>query len=131
MNENAFHKILIIDDDDANRFVLEMILKQEGFLPISATDGRSGIEAARREAPALILLDVFLPGEDGFDILLQIKNDSELASIPVMIFTVLERPQSRRRAMAMGACDYVTKPFDITEIVTAVKNRLTPGGDCG
>lgn len=113
--------ILVIDDDEANRQVLEILLRRENIRAIPAPDGKSGLELARSRQPDLILLDVFMPEEDGFEILEQLKQEPATAKIPVVIFTILEQEQSRKKAVAMGACDYITKPFDMKEIVLRIR----------
>lgn len=126
MSEKA---VLVIDDDDANRLVLEILLRRENIRAISAPDGKTGLELARSRQPDLILLDVFMPEEDGFEILEQLKQDTATAKIPVVIFTILELDQSRKKAMTMGACDYITKPFDMKEIVMRIR-ELVNKEDC-
>ncbi len=121
--------VLIIDDEDANCQILEVLFKKEGIETVSAPDGEKGLQIARARLPRLILLDVFLPEEDGFEILEKIVSDKTLKDIPVILFTVLEREKSKRQAFDLGAKDYITKPFDMKEIVTRVKQLLLPEKD--
>jgi DNA-binding response OmpR family regulator len=116
--------VLVIDDDDANRKVLEILLRRENIRAILAQDGKTGLELARSEQPDLIILDVFMPEEDGFEILEQLKQEILTTKIPVIIFTILEREQSRKKAMNMGACDYITKPFDMKDIVVRIRELI-------
>ncbi|OQX26005.1 MAG: hypothetical protein BWK80_12695 [Desulfobacteraceae bacterium IS3] len=117
--------ILVIDDDEVNRQVLEILLRRESIRAIPAQDGKTGLELARSQQPDLILLDVFMPEEDGFEILEQLKQETLTTKIPVIIFTVLEREQSRKKAMNMGACDYITKPFDMKDIVLKIQEIVS------
>lgn len=116
--------VLVIDDDDVNRQVLEILLRRENIRAMLAQDGKTGLELACSEPPDLILLDVFMPEEDGFEILAQLKQEPATAKIPVVIFTILEREQSRKKALNMGACDYITKPFDMKEIVIRIREII-------
>ncbi|MBF0102149.1 MAG: response regulator [Desulfobacterales bacterium] len=118
------YRILIIDDDEANRKVMEMLLVRENFEPILAPNGRIGLELAHSQKPAIIVLDVFMPRENGFDLLKQFKADHELNHIPVLLFTILDREESRQKAMELGACAYITKPFDMKEVVSHIKKNL-------
>lgn len=117
-------KILVIDDDSANRLVLQMVLKRSGYTPVLAEDGGSGLSRAQEVLPDLILLDFFMPGEDGFDVLARLKSDPALKDIPVVIFTILVREESERKALEMGAAAYVTKPFDVEDVVTCIRRIL-------
>jgi CheY-like chemotaxis protein len=116
--------ILVIDDDFANRKVLEMVLKRSGYHPMLAGDGEEGLRQARETLPDLILLDLFMPGEDGFEVLAQFKEDETLRAVPVVIFTVLVREESERKALELGAAAYVTKPFDVDEVITCIRRIL-------
>ncbi|MEE4355681.1 MAG: response regulator [Desulfococcaceae bacterium] len=117
-------KILVIDDNEANRQILENLLQKEGLLPLLAEDGKSGLAAARENLPDLVLLDIFMPGEDGFKVLEEFQKDSRLKKIPVIIFTLLEREESRKKALEMGAKDYITKPFDMRDTVQRILRYL-------
>lgn len=116
--------ILVIDDDSANRLVLQMVLKRSGYTPVLAEDGSTGLSKARETRPDLILLDFFMPGEDGFDVLARLKDEDGLRDIPVIIFTILVREESERKALEMGAAAYVTKPFDVDEVVACIRRIL-------
>jgi CheY-like chemotaxis protein len=117
-------KILVIDDDFANRRVLQIVLKRNGYEAVLAGDGCEGLRLASETQPDLVLLDFFMPGEDGFEVLAQLKADPALRDIPVVIFTVLVREESERKALEMGAAAYVTKPFDIDEVITCIRRIL-------
>jgi CheY-like chemotaxis protein len=117
--------ILVIDDDFANRKVLQIVLKRSGYTAILAENGSIGLEQAKAVHPDLILLDFFMPGEDGFDVLQQLKADPELQDIPVVIFTVLVREESERKALELGATAYITKPFDVDEVITHIRRILS------
>ena len=99
--------VLVIDDDPAQRELMSRFLEREGFEPRTAPDGVTGLELARQLQPRAILLDVMMPGVDGWSVLTTIKGDSELAKIPVVMVTFVSE---RGLANALGAADYVIKP---------------------
>lgn len=125
MSDTTCHKsVLVIDDDEANRRVLAKLLLDVSIQPVLAGDGKTGLELARRCPPDLILLDLFMPGEDGFDVLDQIQQDPKLKSIPVIICSILEREESRQKALYLGARDYCVKPFNMDHIIDCIKSHL-------
>lgn len=121
-------RVLVIDDDAVIREVLEMVLKRERFLPLLADSGDSGIEMARQEMPDMILLDYIMPGMDGFEVLATLKADATLKEIPVIMFTVFSREENRRKALALGAAAYLTKPFDINEVIAHIRKQIAGRG---
>ena len=102
-------KVLVIDDEQTVRNLMRRFLAREGFDVITASNGREGIELARRLHPALITLDVLMPEFDGWSVLQALKDDPDLAQIPVLMLSILDEKQ---RGYALGASDYMTKPFD-------------------
>ncbi len=119
-------KILVVDDEFTIRYLVEHQLKRHGFEAVMAKDGPSALEAARTHKPDLIVLDIMMPGMDGFDVCRQLKNDPDLAHIPVIFLTALARKKDKLRAFEAGADDYLTKPFQTDEFVahlTAVLRR--------
>jgi len=116
--------VLVIDDDEANRQILERLLMKKSMDPLMAEDGKNGLALAREKHPDLVLLDIFMPGEDGFHVLQQFMEDPMLRNIPVIIFTLLEREESRKKALEMGARDYITKPFDMRDAVERIMKYL-------
>jgi len=116
--------VLIIDDNPSNIRLLEAILRTEGYVPLAALDGREGRELARRRRPALILLDIMMPGESGFDACRMLKSDPLTADIPVIFVTAVEDVGSKIKGLALGAVDYITKPFDKFEVIARVQRHL-------
>ena len=117
-------KILIVEDEQLIVEFVEFLLRQEGFVPLTASDGDVVIPLARQEQPALILLDVLLPTVDGFEVLRQLRDTPDLAHIPVIIFTARNRDADVALAFEMGASDYVAKPFSPTELLARVQKTL-------
>jgi len=120
----AAARVLVIDDDPMARQLVRRLLEAEGFAVIEAADGAAGIEAAREVAPDCITLDVMMPGTDGWTVLTELKNDPELAGIPVIMLSVLD---DRRLGFALGAAEYLTKPVDRKHLA-AVLGRYVPDG---
>nr|MBF0223617.1 response regulator [Desulfobulbaceae bacterium] len=116
--------VLVIDDDEVNRVVLSKILSKENIEVHAASDGKQGWAKAKAMIPDLVLLDIFMPGEDGFEVLARFKSTPELCEVPVCIFSILEREESKKKAFDLGAYAYLAKPFDMKEVVDQVKNIL-------
>ena len=104
--------ILVIDDEDINRHLLTRRLTHEGHAVLTADDGDAGLALAARESVDLILLDVLMPGLSGYDVLSRLKADAALREIPVLMISALDQTASVTRCIALGADDYLTKPFD-------------------
>ncbi len=120
--------ILIVDDQFTIRYLVDHQLKKQGFETIMAKDGPSALEAAISHQPDLIVLDVMMPDMDGFDVLEQLKQDPDLAHIPVIFLTALSNKEDKLRAFKMGAEDYLIKPFQADEFVAHVTAALRSAG---
>lgn len=108
--------VLIVDDTPTNVLILKKTLLNSGYNVMSAENGIIGREIALREKPDLILLDIMMPEEDGFETLTKLKNTPETASIPVIFLTALSDVDSKVKGFELGAVDYITKPFHPQEI---------------
>src|SRR5918911_3204474 len=106
-------KILYIEDNRENRMLVRAILEAEGYTVIDAEDGLSGIEAAIREEPALILLDVNLPAVDGYEVVAIIKSFPAFATTPVIAVTAYAMEGDRQRTLVAGCDGYIQKPIDV------------------
>ncbi|MEP7325076.1 MAG: GAF domain-containing protein [Gemmatimonadota bacterium] len=115
--------VLVIDDDPATRALMERILRKEGFRVVTAPDGPTGLALARQEKPVVITLDLLMPGMDGWTVLEALKNDGDLADIPVVMLTILDE---QRIGFALGAAEYLTKPIERNRLV-AVLRRYSRG----
>jgi DNA-binding response OmpR family regulator len=118
-------KILIVEDD---RFLRELIarkLKNEGYEVSEAVDGEEGLKRIKEEKPDLILLDLILPGIDGFEVLVKAKEDPTTAQIPVIILSNLGQREEIEKGLKLGAIDYLIKAhFTPGEIIEKIKNLL-------
>jgi putative two-component system response regulator len=108
--------ILIVDDEPAGRHTLESILDQQGYKLEMAENGLEALEKARQCLPDVILLDVMMPGMDGFEVCQQIRKTPILAEIPIIMLTALDDKQSLLDGLEAGADDYITKPYDRYEL---------------
>jgi len=116
--------ILIIDDNPDNLRIAVDLLTAYSFDIRTARDGRSGLRRARNGEPDLILLDVQMPGIDGYETCQQLKADPDLADIPVIFMTARSDVQDKVRAFQVGGIDYVTKPFEAQELLARVRTQL-------
>ena len=115
--------ILVIEDDPGGQQLLRAYLEAAGYHVIGAATGEQGLDLARRIHPAAVLLDVLLPGIDGWEVLRQLKEDHELAGVPVFMATVLDDPEAGR---ARGADDYFVKPVDRHRLLARLAQQLLP-----
>jgi len=117
-------RILILEDEPDIREILEYALKRDGFDVVSATDGQSGLAAARRLVPDLIMLDLMLPGLDGLEVCRQIRSDPSTAGIAVIMVTAKGAESDVVLGLGLGADDYIAKPFKTHEVVARTRAVL-------
>lgn len=119
-------KILIIDDDESNRKLLEVLVQADGHSAISAAGGEVGIALANAERPDVILLDLMMPGLDGFEVVRRLKNNAATASLPIVVVTALYDVASRQRIATWGADEVIMKPVDRWELSKRISKLLAP-----
>jgi diguanylate cyclase (GGDEF)-like protein len=117
-------KILVIDDSRVVVHMAKTILIKRGFQVLFAQDGEAGLQTVMFEHPDLILLDLILPGLDGYQVCRLIKQETATKDIPVIMLTSKASPADKVRGLEMGATDYLTKPFDEGELVARVNTHL-------
>jgi signal transduction histidine kinase len=117
--------ILIADDTPENLRVLTRMLQDQGFKVRPALEGETALESARQAPPDLILLDIMMPGMDGFQVCQQLKQEERTGSIPVLFISALEDVLDKVKAFQVGGVDYITKPFQLEEVLARVKTHLT------
>lgn len=117
-------RVLVGDEDPFNLRLLEEVCDAAGYSVLSAPDGPAVLDVVARERPDLILVDARMPRLDGFEILRILKNDENLRDIPVLIVTPESDVESRSRAIALGAEDYVSKPYRVFEVQQRLRNAL-------
>ena len=114
-------KILIVDDEEHIIELIKFNLENSGYETLTATNGIDALRIIREESPRLILLDIMLPGMDGYDICKEIRKDSVIANIPVIMITAKGEEVDKILGLELGADDYITKPFSIRELIARVK----------
>ncbi|TFH86725.1 response regulator [Billgrantia azerbaijanica] len=117
-------KVLVVDDEPNIVLSLEFLMQQAGFEVVTAEDGEAALARVADSAPDLILLDISLPGISGFDVLEQLRIDSHHQRLPIIMLTAHGREVEREKGLALGADDYVTKPFSTQALVEKVKALL-------
>ncbi len=117
-------KVLVVDDHTASRMTAVALLSMEGYEVIEADCGATAIELVRQKQPDLILLDVMMPGMDGFEVCQLLKQNEHTRLIPVIFITALNDRRSRIRGIEVGADDFLTKPFDRVELAARVKSLV-------
>jgi PAS domain S-box-containing protein len=123
LTEEDMRKILVVEDDPDVTRLLQTALARQELDVLSAGDGETGLRMAGQEHPGLILLDLHLPGMDGFAVLRQLKQTPAIDEIPVIVMTGSEglNPETRAKALSLGAADFITKPFRLDQLVEEIK----------
>ncbi len=116
--------VLIVDDDQWIAMSTAMVLEAEGFTVHSALSGPEGIEKARALQPGVVLLDIMMPGMDGWETLERLKADRRCAAIPVIVFTAREHREGRSKSLELGAVEYFRKPFRPDALVQTIRRHL-------
>jgi twitching motility two-component system response regulator PilH len=124
----AINKILIVDDSPTERLYLTDILVKNGFAVSTAVNGDEAIERIRAERPELILMDVVMPGSNGFQVTRAIARDPELAALPVIICSSKNQETDRIWGLRQGAKDYLVKPVDPERLLASIAAVATAGG---
>ncbi|WP_406658216.1 response regulator [Methanolobus sp. ZRKC2] len=117
-------KLLIVDEEIDALTALKVALEAEGYNVIVALDGFEGIEKAKTENPDVILLDIMMPGMDGFEVCRRLKSDPSSENIPVIMLTAKGETDDKVEGLELGADDYVTKPFNLKELKARIRTVL-------
>ncbi len=117
-------RVLVIDDEAPIRLLCRVNLEAEGMNVLEAADGPSGLEKARAETPDVVLLDVMMPGLDGWRVAEELLDDPRTESIPIVFLTARAELRDRARGIDLGGVDYVTKPFNPVELAPLVRDLL-------
>jgi two-component system sensor histidine kinase/response regulator len=124
MTENKKAKILIVDDNPANLHLASINIKKMGYEIITSGDGKNALEMIEIENPDLILLDIMMPGMDGYEVAEKLKSNPQFSETPIIFLTALKHTESLVRGFKAGAVDYITKPFNKEELTARVKNHI-------
>jgi two-component system alkaline phosphatase synthesis response regulator PhoP len=117
-------KILIVDDEEHILELIKFNLENNGFKVICANNGNDALKLAKNEVPQLVLLDLMLPGIDGYDVCREIRRDQSISTMPVIMITAKGEELDKILGLELGADDYITKPFSVRELVARVKAVL-------
>ncbi|ANB01813.1 response regulator transcription factor [Ectothiorhodospira sp. BSL-9] len=120
----APQSVLVVDDEPNIVLSLEFLMKEAGFDVRVARDGESALEAVRERPPQVILLDVMLPKRDGYDVCQTIRANPDWKDVRILMLTAKGRQIEQEKGLAMGADDYITKPFSTREVVARVRDYM-------
>lgn len=119
--------ILIGEDEPDNRVILQTVVESlVGARAEVAGDGLAVLASVERERPRMILLDLMMPGLDGFEVTRQLKGDPKTAAIPIVAVSAMARPDDRDAALAAGCDDFIRKPFELDDLEAVIRSYLTP-----
>ncbi len=124
MVEQSQGDILIVDDTPANLMVLSKILSDHGFKVRPANNGQVALTIAKKALPDVILLDIQMPGLDGYETCRKLKEDFDTRDIPVIFISALDEVMDKVKAFDAGGIDYITKPFQILEVMSRVETQV-------
>ncbi len=119
--------VLVVDDEPSILLALEFMMKNAGFEVRTARDGEEALVALADKKPDLLLLDVMMPPPDGYDVCQRVRADPRWKSIKIIMLTARGRDVEREKGLAMGADDYITKPFSTRELMAKVREILKAG----
>jgi two-component system cell cycle response regulator DivK len=122
-------KVLVIEDNEQNLYLMNYLLTKHGFDVVSARDGREGIDTARGEIPHIILLDIQLPGMSGHEVARELRRDPRLSTIPIVAVTSYAMPGDKEQVLAAGCTGYIEKPINPDTFVAQLENFLTLEGE--
>jgi DNA-binding response OmpR family regulator len=121
-------RVLVIDDEPPIRLLCRVNLEAEGMEVLEASDGPTGLEKARNDEPDVILLDVMMPGLDGWQVAEELIEGERTGSIPIIFLTARAEARDRARGLDLGGIDYVTKPFNPVELAPLVRDLIARVG---
>ena len=120
-------RILVVDDSPTEMFRFKEILNKNGFDVIEASNGADGVTLAQAKLPDLVLMDIVMPGVNGFQATRQIARGVTTKHIPIVIVSTKDQDTDRVWGKRQGACDYLTKPIDESQLISVIKRYLTVG----
>lgn len=119
-------RILIVDDEPALVLLMEARLKANGYEVLSAGDGQTALEVAKKEKPDLIILDLMLPKMDGYKVCALLKKDSRYSKIPILMFTARAQDEDEKLGVEVGADAYIVKPFEPQVLLAKIQELIQP-----
>jgi CheY-like chemotaxis protein len=128
MPEAPPFRVLLVDDDPVIRRLLEVNFRLEDFHVRTASGGEEALEKAAEERPDVVVLDVMMPGLDGWEVCARLRKDPKTADIPVVFLSARAQDDDRSRGYALGVVEYVAKPFDPADLIAVVRRHLAEEG---
>ena len=122
---NSEYTILIVDDVDANVLLLKLLISKAGYKTMTAYNGRDALEVIEKQKPDLILLDIMMPVMDGHEVARKLKENPELATIPIIFLSALNSTEDIIQGFRFGAADYISKPFNKDELLTRINHQIS------
>ena len=122
------NKILVVDDEPNIVLSLEFLMKQAGFQVRTASDGEAALAAVTADTPDLVLLDVMMPRKNGYEVCQAIRANPDWKAVRIIMLTAKGREVEREKGLALGADDYITKPFSTQEVVERARELLAEAG---
>jgi len=126
IREGSVKTVLVVEDDQDNREMVIKVLKHNGYRAIEAVDGEEAVERAKAENPDLILLDLYIPKMDGYEVTRTLKGDQGLQHIPIIALTAQAMKGNREEALAAGCDGYIPKPINVRELPKQIEHFLKP-----
>jgi len=126
IKEGSMKKVLVVEDNQDNREMVVKVLKHNGYRVIEAVDGEEAVKRAKAENPDLILLDLYIPKMDGYEVTRRLKGDQDLQYIPIIALTAHAMKGDREKALAAGCDGYIAKPINVRELPTQIQHFLNP-----
>jgi DNA-binding response OmpR family regulator len=117
-------KILVADDEPDFVELISMRLEVNGFKVVAAKDGQEAIDKTKKENPDLLILDLMMPKLDGFEVCRMLKFDDNFRDLPIIVLSALDQQQDREKAIKAGADEYFIKPFDLSLLLTKIRNLI-------
>jgi DNA-binding response OmpR family regulator len=124
MEPAAGHRVLVVDDDPVILRLLEVNFRLDGFDVATASRGDEAIAAVNRDLPGAVIVDVMMPGVDGYVVCERLRSDPRFTDLPIVMLTARSQEEDRNRGAALGVAGYVTKPFDPAELVALVRSLM-------
>jgi two-component system cell cycle response regulator DivK len=126
IREGSMKKVLVVEDNQDNREMVVKVLKHNGYRVIEAVNGEEAVKRAKAEKPDLILLDLYIPKMDGYEVTRRLKRDQGLQYIPIIALTAHAMKGDREKALAAGCDGYIAKPINVRELPIQIQHFLNP-----
>jgi two-component system, LuxR family, sensor kinase FixL len=124
-SEETPYRILLVDDDPTNLQILHQVLGGRGYKLIIAKSGEDALKIAERMKPHLVLLDIMMPGIDGYETCKRLKENPETRNAAIIFLSAMDNPEDKKKGLEMGAIDFIQKPFQSDHVIATVETYFT------